>query len=83
MRTQAQPPKTSPLALAQQLFEQFYVDCFWHMPPNFRVQLEDIPLIVKGLRTYGGRSGFLASASLCPSVKSKPRSCGSSRKTAA
>lgn len=83
MSTSRSQPKLSRVALAQQLFEQFYAECFWHMPPTFRVRAGDIPVIVKNLRTHGGRSGFFASASLCPSVRSKQTSSKSSRRTAA
>jgi len=52
------------VSAAQQLFEQFYAECFWHMPSGFRVKLGDIPIIIKGLRTFGGHRGFVAAASL-------------------
>lgn len=54
----------SRVARAQQLFTEFYARCFWHMPPGFRVRTVDLPAIIKGLRTYGGRRGFLAAAEL-------------------
>jgi hypothetical protein len=58
-------PKSGRVALAQQLFEQFYLQCFWHFPPDFQVQAGDIPAIIKGLSTYGGHKGFFAAAPLC------------------
>lgn len=74
MSAQSRPTRQDRVALAQHLFEQYYAQCFWHMPPGLRVGPANIPTIAKGLRTYGGHSGFLAAASLCRSAKSKPRS---------
>lgn len=71
------------VARAQQLFEEFYAQCFWHMPQGFRIRPVDIATIIKGLRTYGGRRGFLAAASLCHSVTSNQSSSKPSPKTAA
>lgn len=71
MTTQPSRPRVGRVALAQQLFEQFRAQCFWHMPPDFQVKPRDIPYIVKGLRTHGGRSGFFASASLEPRRRQK------------
>lgn len=70
----AQGKQSSQVALAQQLFEEYYTRCFWYMSPQARIGTDTVPLIAKGLRTYGGRSGFLAAAALCPSVTSKPQS---------
>ena len=83
MLTSRSQPKLSRVALAQQLFEQFYLQCFWHFPPDFQVKTQDIPDIVKGLSTYGGHKGFFAAAPLCPSVRSKRTSSRSSSRTAA
>jgi hypothetical protein len=83
MNSKASQRSVGRIAQAQQLFEEFYAQCFWHMPQGFRVRAVDLPAIVKGLRTYGGRRGFLAAAKLCRSVTSKPPSSGPSRKTAA
>jgi len=67
MSASTNPSLRDRLALAQQLFEQFYLQCFWHFPPDFRVKTRDIPDIVRGLSTYGGHRGFFAAAPLCPS----------------
>jgi hypothetical protein len=50
--------------LARRLFKEFYIRCFWHMDPKLEVQEAMIPLIVKGLKTHGGRRGLLAAAEL-------------------
>ena len=54
------------LELAQSLYEQYYASCFWHMRPDLVVTERDIPAIMQGLRTHGGRAGFLAAEALCP-----------------
>ncbi len=52
------------LRLAQSLFREFYARCFWHMKPDLIVSEPTLPLIIKGLRTHGGRRGVLAAAKL-------------------
>ena len=52
------------LALANRLFKEHYASCFWHMKPDLVVTEELLPVIVKGLRTHGGRRGFFDAASL-------------------
>ena len=48
------------LEQAQQLFKQYYASCFWHMKPDLVVTEAMLPVILKGLRAHGGRSGYLA-----------------------
>ncbi len=50
---------------AQRLFEQYHAQCFWHMRADLIVTEIDLPAIVEGLRTHGGRAGFLAAEDLC------------------
>ena len=57
------PP--SAVEQAQILFERFYAQCFWHMRRDLIVTERDVPAIVQGLRTHGGRTGFLAAEELC------------------
>ena len=52
------------LKLAQSLFREFHARCFWHMKPDLIVTAATLPLIIKGLRTHGGRRGVLAAAKL-------------------
>lgn len=52
------------LKLAQQLYEQFHTQCFWHAPRDLIITEELIPFVAKGLCTYGGRQGFLLAANL-------------------
>lgn len=50
---------------ARKAFRAFYGQCFWHFAPDHVVTLEDLPEIVRGLRTYGGHAGFHLAAKLC------------------
>ncbi len=50
---------------ARKAFRVFHTQCFWYMRPDMKVTLEDIPVIVRGLRQNGGREGFLLAAKLC------------------
>jgi hypothetical protein len=54
------------LELANQLFREFRTRCFWHSPRNLVITEELIPFVVKGLRTHGGRRGFLLAEKLQP-----------------
>jgi hypothetical protein len=54
------------LELANQLFRQFHTRCFWHSPRDLVITEELIPFVVKGLRTHGGRRGFLLAEKLQP-----------------
>lgn len=52
------------LELAQELYREFYALCFWHMKPDLVVTDELIPIVLKGLRTHGGRRGMMAASRL-------------------
>jgi len=54
------------LALANQLYQEFRTRCFWHSPRDLVITEELIPFVVKGLRTYGGRRGFILAGKLQP-----------------
>ncbi|HWY88790.1 MAG TPA: hypothetical protein VNX28_18910, partial [Gemmataceae bacterium] len=45
--------------LANQLFREFHTRCFWHSPRDLVITEELIPFVAKGLRTHGGRRGFM------------------------
>jgi len=51
---------------ARRAFRQFHAQCFWYMPPDMKITLEDVPEVARGLRQHGGRRGFLLAARLCP-----------------
>lgn len=50
---------------ARKAFREFHAQCFWFMPEDMVITLEDVPEIVNGLRRNGGRRGFLLAAKLC------------------
>jgi hypothetical protein len=52
------------VALAQRLFQEYYIQCFWHMKPDLVVTEANIPSIVSGLRHHGGRRGAIEAAQL-------------------
>ena len=54
------------LELANQLYREYYTRCFWHAPRDLVITEELIPFVVKGLRTHGGRRGFILSGKLQP-----------------
>jgi hypothetical protein len=63
-RTESVREPESKVELAGRLFREFYAACFWHLKPDLVVTEEMIPIIVRGLRTHGGRCGLLAVAQL-------------------
>jgi hypothetical protein len=52
------------LELANQLYREFHTRCFWHSPRELRITEDLIPFVVKGLRTHGGRRGFILAGKL-------------------
>ena len=50
---------------AQACFNEFYAQCFWHLKKDLIVTEREIPLIIEGLRKYGGREGFQKAHLLC------------------
>ena len=50
---------------AQEAFNKFYAQCFWYMRKDMDVTESDLPEIIRGLRHYGGRQGFLLADKLC------------------
>lgn len=61
--------KTYDLELAQRLFREYFAICFWHMKPDLFVRQVDVPAILKGMRTYGGRRGWFAAATLAETAE--------------
>jgi hypothetical protein len=51
---------------ARRAFRRFHARCFWFMRPDLHVTLDDIPEIVRGLQSHGGREGFFLANKLCP-----------------
>ena len=60
--------RSEALALANQLYREYHTRCFWHSPRDLVVTDELIPFVAKGLRTHGGRRGFILSGKLRGSV---------------
>jgi hypothetical protein len=54
------------VALGNQLFREYHSRCFWHCPRDLVITEELIPFVIKGLRTHGGRRGFMLAALLHP-----------------
>jgi hypothetical protein len=45
--------------LANRLYREYHTRCFWHCPPDLAITDDLVPLVIKGLRKYGGRRGFV------------------------
>jgi len=62
------PPSnlTERLELANKLYREYHTRCFWHCPRELEITEELLPLVVKGLRTHGGRRGFILASKLLP-----------------
>ncbi len=52
------------LDLANRLYGEYHARCFWHCPPDLLITDELIPFVIKGLRTHGGRDGFVMAGRL-------------------
>jgi len=65
-RQQKQQQKISQrVKRAQQLFEEFREQCFWHLNPKLKIRAAQIDLVVDGLRMYGGHRGYVLAEQLC------------------
>lgn len=53
------------LGRAQEIFKQFYAQCFWHYRKDLKVTKENLPLILDGLKKHGGTKGMLLAEELC------------------
>ncbi len=79
--TVAVPPRTTSerLELANRLYREYHTRCFWHCRPDLVITEELIPFVVKGLRTCGGRRGFILASKLLPEGTTdsarEPREC--------
>ena len=54
------------LELARQAFKEYFAQCFWSWNEDTEIREETIPLIIEGLRHYGGHRGYRIAAKLCP-----------------
>jgi len=65
MKEVAQNAVAERLEKAQRAFRAFRAVCFWSWPEEPQITEETIPLIVEGLRKYGGHKGYRAAEELC------------------
>ena len=42
---------------AQEIFRQYYGQCFWHLKPDLMIEPKNLFLVLEGLRKYGGKAG--------------------------
>ncbi len=54
------------LELARRAFKEHFAQCFWSWSEDAEITEETIPLIIEGLRHYGGHRGYRIAAELCP-----------------
>lgn len=50
---------------ARRAYRRFYIQCFWYMPEDLEITLDDVPEIARGLRQNGGCEGYRIAAKLC------------------
>ena len=50
---------------AQEIFRQYYAQCFWHYDKDLQIEPRHIELVVDGLKKYGGRDGLRLAEELC------------------
>ncbi len=43
---------------AQEIFRRYYAQCFWHYDQNLEITPNNIDLVIRGLKKYGGREGL-------------------------
>ena len=65
MKEVAENAAAERLEKARRAFREFRSLCFWSWPKDPEITEETIPLIVQGLRKYGGHKGYHAAAELC------------------
>jgi hypothetical protein len=54
------------LALARELFREYHARCFWNSPRDLEITEENVPFVVRGLRLFGGSTGFKLAGKLRP-----------------
>jgi hypothetical protein len=53
------------LSHAQEAYRLYRTQCFWSMRRNLIVTEENLPLIIEGLKQYGGHKGWKLAHALC------------------
>ena len=65
MNNDPQAARERRLQLARQTFDEFFAQCFWSWSEEAEITDDTIPLIIEGLRHYGGHRGYQIAAQLC------------------
>jgi len=50
---------------ARKLFKMYYARCFWSFDPHYRIELKDLPWVVRQLRINGDRKLWELASKLC------------------
>jgi hypothetical protein len=68
-------PRTSSerVELANQLYQHYRAQCFWHCPSDLVITEEMIPFVVEELRAHGDRQAFILSGKLRPLIGNPQR----------
>lgn len=53
------------LERAQEAFQRYYAQCFWHLEPKLQITERNLNLVIEGLRQHGGAQGMLLAEELC------------------
>ena len=67
------------LELANRLYREYRVQCFWQSPQDLVITEDRIPFVMKGLRANGGRRGFVLAGKLRASPLDRPATDGGNR----
>ena len=65
MKDEAENAASERIEKARRAFRAFRTRCFWSRAEEPEINEAAIPLIVEGLRKYGGHNGYQAAAELC------------------
>ena len=61
----SESPNWRAVAHAQVAFERYFAQAFWHLHPDAVITERMLPDVIKGLRRYGGKDGFLEAEKIC------------------
>jgi len=65
-KLQSQPDKAQrAVAHAQVAFEKYFTRAFWHMRNDAIITQGLLPVVISGLKRYGGKDGFNEAAKIC------------------
>jgi hypothetical protein len=53
------------LSRAQAAYEEYRIQCFWHMRDDLIVTEDNFPFIIEGLKLHGGHKGWKLAHALC------------------